>query len=66
MQLIHEDDAVEALVHAVRHDAPGVFNVAAEEALPLSKIRGLVGNRRCCRSFTPWPTGAASGCVGPV
>lgn len=43
MQLIHEDDAVEALVHAVRHDAPGAFNVAAEEALPLSKVRGLVG-----------------------
>jgi UDP-glucose 4-epimerase len=43
MQVIHEDDVVEALVHATLNDVPGVFNVAAEEVLPLSKIRGLVG-----------------------
>ncbi|HFD40362.1 MAG TPA: NAD-dependent epimerase/dehydratase family protein [Anaerolineae bacterium] len=43
MQLIHEDDVVEALAHAVRRDAPGVFNVAAEDAMPLSKMRGLAG-----------------------
>lgn len=43
MQIIHEDDVVRALVHAVGHDAPGIFNVAAEDALPLNKIRGLVG-----------------------
>ena len=43
MQVIHEDDAVAALVHAVENDVPGVFNVAALDALPLSKMRGLVG-----------------------
>jgi UDP-glucose 4-epimerase len=43
MQLIHEDDVVEALVQAVLLDAPGVFNVAAEGALPLSKIMALAG-----------------------
>jgi UDP-glucose 4-epimerase len=43
MQLIHEDDAVAALTHAVIDGAQGVFNVAAEDALPLNKIRGLVG-----------------------
>jgi UDP-glucose 4-epimerase len=43
MQIIHEDDVVAALVQAVRRDAPGAFNVAAEEPLPLSRIRGLVG-----------------------
>jgi UDP-glucose 4-epimerase len=43
MQIVHEDDVVGALVHAVRRDLPGVFNVAAEDALPLSRIRGLVG-----------------------
>ncbi len=43
MQLIHEDDVVEALVHAVLNDVPGVFNVAAEDVLPLNKVRGLVG-----------------------
>jgi len=43
MQVIHEDDVVDALLHAVLHDTPGVFNVAAEDMLPLNKIRGLVG-----------------------
>jgi UDP-glucose 4-epimerase len=43
LQLIHEDDAVEALVHAVLNDVPGVFNVAAEDTLPLNKVRGLAG-----------------------
>jgi UDP-glucose 4-epimerase len=43
MQIIHEDDVVEALVHAVINDVPGVFNVAAQDALPLGKIRGLAG-----------------------
>jgi UDP-glucose 4-epimerase len=43
MQIIHEDDVVEALVHAVLNDVPGVFNVAADDAMPLGKIRGLAG-----------------------
>ncbi len=43
MQIIHEDDVVRALVHAVDTDVPGVFNVAAEDVLPLNKIRGLAG-----------------------
>lgn len=41
LQLIHEDDVVEALAHAVLNDAPGVFNVAAEGVLPLTRILGL-------------------------
>jgi UDP-glucose 4-epimerase len=43
MQLIHEEDVVGALAHAVTNGTPGVFNVAAEDALPLNKIRGLAG-----------------------
>jgi UDP-glucose 4-epimerase len=43
MQIVHEDDVVNALVHAVLYDLPGVFNVAAEGVLPLSKLRGLAG-----------------------
>lgn len=43
MQIIHEADVVEALVFAVMQDAPGVFNVAAEGVLPLSKLRRLAG-----------------------
>lgn len=43
MQVIHEHDVVDALVHAVRTKPSGVFNVAAEDVLPLSKIMGLAG-----------------------
>jgi UDP-glucose 4-epimerase len=43
MQVIHEHDVVEALAHAVARDRPGIYNIAAEGVLPLSKIRRLVG-----------------------
>ncbi len=43
MQVIHEADAVAALAYAVKMDAPGVFNVAAEGTLPLSRVMGLAG-----------------------
>jgi UDP-glucose 4-epimerase len=43
MQIIHEDDVVEALVHGVLHDAVGIFNIAAPGAMPLSKMRALSG-----------------------
>jgi UDP-glucose 4-epimerase len=43
MQVLHEEDAVGALVHAVRTDVPGVFNVAAEGAMPLSQLMSLAG-----------------------
>jgi UDP-glucose 4-epimerase len=43
MQIVHEDDVVRALVHAVLNDLPGVYNVAAEGVMPLSKLRGLAG-----------------------
>jgi UDP-glucose 4-epimerase len=45
MQLIHEDDVVEALVCAVSADLPGTFNVAAEGVLPLARILRLTGRR---------------------
>jgi UDP-glucose 4-epimerase len=40
MQIIHERDAVGALVHATLHDKPGVYNIAAEEVLTLHRITG--------------------------
>lgn len=43
MQVIHERDVVEALVHAVLNDVPGVFNVAAEGILPLTRLMALAG-----------------------
>ncbi len=43
MQVIHEEDVVRALLHAVRGDYPGAYNVAAEGILPLLKIMGIAG-----------------------
>lgn len=43
MQVIHARDVVEALVHAVLNDVPGVFNVGAEGVLPQSRLMGLAG-----------------------
>jgi UDP-glucose 4-epimerase len=43
MQVVHEDDVVEAVCHVVCREAPGVFNIAAEGVLPLSKLMALAG-----------------------
>jgi UDP-glucose 4-epimerase len=43
MQLIHENDVVNALVFAVQNDVPGAFNIATQGILPLGKIIGLAG-----------------------
>jgi UDP-glucose 4-epimerase len=42
-QVIHEADAAGALVYAVVHDVPGVFNVAADGVMPLWRLMGLAG-----------------------
>jgi UDP-glucose 4-epimerase len=42
-QVIHEDDVVDALEYAIQNDTPGVFNVAAEGILPLSRLTALAG-----------------------
>lgn len=41
MQIIHEDDVMEALLHAVLNDTPGIFNVAATGLMPLTRIMTL-------------------------
>ena len=43
MQIIHEEDVVNALVHAILNEASGIYNVAAEDSLPLNKLIGLAG-----------------------
>jgi UDP-glucose 4-epimerase len=43
LQVIHEDDVVEALAQAVLTGANGSLNVAAEPPLPLLRILGLAG-----------------------
>jgi len=41
LQIIHEEDAVSALLHAVAAHVPGTFNVAAEGQLYLSRVLRL-------------------------
>jgi UDP-glucose 4-epimerase len=43
LQLVHEDDAVEVLVRAVREDHPGTFNVAGDGVVALSQVVRLMG-----------------------
>jgi UDP-glucose 4-epimerase len=43
MQFLDEDDAVDALIHAVLHDHRGAFNVVGDGVLPYSQVRGLGG-----------------------
>lgn len=59
MQLIHENDIVEALAYSIFNDVSGVYNVAAEGILPLSKILGLVGRLPLpiFHPFAYWETG---------
>jgi UDP-glucose 4-epimerase len=53
MQLIHEDDVVEALVFSVLNDVSGTFNVSAEGPMPLSRILRLT-RRVPMRLFHPF------------
>jgi len=45
LQLLHEDDAVEAIVRAVLGEHPGVFNVAADGIVLLSQAIAIMGGR---------------------
>jgi nucleoside-diphosphate-sugar epimerase len=59
MQVIHESDVVGALVHAVVNDVPGVFNVAAEDHMPLHRLMSLAGKLALpvFHLFAYWGTG---------
>jgi UDP-glucose 4-epimerase len=43
LQVIHENDAINAILFAVKNDVPGVFNVSGEGILSLSKLLALSG-----------------------
>lgn len=43
LQVIHEDDVVEALAHATLGQVSGAFNVAADPPMPLLRILALAG-----------------------
>jgi len=62
MQIIHEDDVIDAIVFAVERDFSGVFNLAAEGPLPLSKLIGLAG--KICIPVIHWFAYWGSGILG--
>lgn len=45
LQLLHEDDAVDAIVRAVMGTHPGVFNVAADGVVLLSQAIAIMGGK---------------------
>jgi UDP-glucose 4-epimerase len=64
-QFVHEDDVVHALEHAVKHQRPGVFNVAGDGVLALSEVAGLLG-KPYAPVLPPWGTGLAAAALRRV
>jgi UDP-glucose 4-epimerase len=58
-QVIHVDDVVAALAHAVREDLSGVYNAAADGVLVLSEIVSLLG-KPLLPILPPWGPGFAA------
>jgi UDP-glucose 4-epimerase len=59
-QLIHEEDVVGALAHAVGNDLGGTYNVAADGVLALSEVASLLG-KPLLPVMPPWGTVLAAG-----
>jgi UDP-glucose 4-epimerase len=64
-QFVHEDDVVNALKHAVLHELPGIFNVAADGVLALSEVAGVLG-KPYAPILPPWGTGLAAAALRRV
>jgi UDP-glucose 4-epimerase len=45
LQFVEEDDVIRSLLFVVRHEVPGVFNVAGDGLLPWSEVAAIVGKR---------------------
>ena len=58
LQFIEQEDVVRALVHAVRIDEAGTFNVGGPGRLPLSEVAAICGSR--ILPLPPWQTGLLS------
>jgi UDP-glucose 4-epimerase len=58
-QFVHEDDVVNALLHAALHDLPGIFNIAGDGVLAFTEICSLLG-KQFLPVLPPWGTGIAT------
>lgn len=63
LQVVHEEDVVNALTQAVIRDWPGVYNVAAEQAMPLWRVMGLAG--KLTSPVLHWLAYASVSVLGP-
>jgi UDP-glucose 4-epimerase len=60
LQFVYEDDVVYALEHCIVHQAPGIYNVAADGVLALSEVISLLG-KRPAPVLPPWGAGLLAG-----
>jgi UDP-glucose 4-epimerase len=44
-QVVEEGDVVRSILHVLRHQVPGVFNVAGDGLLPWSEVGAICGGR---------------------
>src|SRR4051794_16445014 len=58
-QFVHEDDVVNALLHASLNDLPGVFNVGGDGVLAFTEVCSLLG-KQYVPVLPPWGTGMAA------
>src|SRR5436190_1071115 len=58
-QFAHEDDIVNALLHAGINDLPGIFNVAGDGVLAFTEVCSLIG-KQFLPILPPWGTGVAA------
>jgi UDP-glucose 4-epimerase len=45
LQFVHEDDVLRAILFALEHDLPGIYNVAGDGLVPWSEVAALCGKR---------------------
>jgi UDP-glucose 4-epimerase len=45
LQFVHEDDVLRAVLFALDHDLPGIYNVAGDGLLPWSEVAAICGKR---------------------
>ncbi len=48
LALVHEEDALLAIEHAIWHDLPGIYHVAASDGLALRELAALAGRGQSC------------------
>jgi UDP-glucose 4-epimerase len=48
LDVLHEDDLIAAILLALRHDLPGIYNASADGGIALREVAALVGENQTC------------------